>query len=245
MRRKLEKLEERNKEFDNELSKIRKAPELLTVKGGVIYPCIFIILGLVLSGTASYLSTIKDISVVIPLFIWILGLSALGYSIYRLCKSLKVIENVAVTSEEAWITKTVEAFKIAKKELEEEKKPLLVLVFEDEQPPFHVKAGEKITIKFGLDFEHGELARKLETYFFAPAGFDFPNRSTWMQRGAVTKVGRHITTSFEFGDRKIGVTPGGRLTIKAPPNKDSFSIKYKITCEGFDSDIEEFDIIVE
>lgn len=98
--RKLEKLEKRDREFDKELSIIRKAPELLTVKGGVVPSASWLLGALILSAGAWYLSTIQ-IFVWIPVLIWVLGLAAIAYSVIRIYRCLKVIESVAVTSEEA------------------------------------------------------------------------------------------------------------------------------------------------
>jgi len=243
LRRKLEKLEERNREFDNELSKIRKAPELLTVKGGVIYPCVYIIWGLILSGTASYLSTIKDFNVFTPLFIWLLGLSAIGYSIYRLCKSLRVIENVAVTSEEAWITKTVEAFKIAQKELEEEKKPILELMFMDNSPPYSVEAESEISIKCRINVIRGDSARNVCVIFIAPPDFSFPNTPTGPT--PLAKYSGYASTLIELGDMRRPIKRTGKVTLKAPHEVKKYTAAYRVFCDGFDSDFIEFDITVE
>jgi len=155
--RKLEKLERKDKDFSKELSRIRKAPELLTVKGGVFPPGVLLLVALILNGLAWYLSNIQILRV--PDIIWILGLAAMVYSIFRICRSLKVIESVAITSEEAALKRTIESFKIAQKELEEEKKPKLELIFEVPQPPFHVEAESEMTIKFRVGLSRGDVAR--------------------------------------------------------------------------------------
>ena len=232
MRRKLEKLEEENKEFDSELNEIRKAPELLTVKGGVIYPCIFIILGLVLSGTASYLSTIKDISVVIPLFIWILGLPALGYSIYRLCKSLKVIEDVAVTSEEAWIAKTVDAFKIAQKELELERRPEIVLRIADYKLPLQIPLSSELKIKLTVRLKRGEIAENASVFLAAPEGFGFLGEGVnKLPKGH--EYENYVCIRWDVGILISGIENHYTITIKSPPEAGNYNIIYYIHCRGF------------
>jgi Flp pilus assembly protein TadB len=137
--RKLDKLEKKDKKFEKEQSKIRKAPELLTAKGGVYYTCVFLVITLVTSGVALYLSTLKDMNFLIPLLIWIAGLITAGYGIYRICQSLRVIQSVAVTSEEAWLKRTIDAFKIAEKELEEEKRPEITLKYLNVSFPLKLK----------------------------------------------------------------------------------------------------------
>lgn len=149
LKRRLDRLEKMDKNFEKELAKARRAPELLTVKGGVVHPGAFLIGALILTGSAWYLSTIQNLIWITPTLIWMLGIAAIGYSIFRIYQSLNVIESVAITSEEAALKRTIEAFKIAEKELEEEKRPKLVLLWIDDQgemlpdqkSPFKIKAG--------------------------------------------------------------------------------------------------------
>lgn len=244
--RKLKKLEKKDKKFEKEQSKIRKAPESLAVRGGVFYPCAFLIAALALNAGASYLSNTQNIHWAIAFSLWILSLAAVGYGIYRICKSLKVIQSVAVPSEEVVFKRETEAFKSALKEIEEGKKPKFELEFREEKPPFHVKAELQMTIKFALSLTQGDLARKPIVYFFAPSGFAFPGSQTWVQSKYVEEVIRgHITTQWEFDEIRTGITPVGELTLKVPSNKDEFTLRYRLTCEGFASGIKEFKVIVE
>lgn len=240
----LRKLERKDEKFEKEVSRIRKAPALLTVKGGVVPPGASLLGALAFICVAWYLYTIENLAGLIPLVIWIVGLAAIGYSIFRICCSLKVIENVAITSEEAALKRTVEAYKVAQKELEEEKKPKLGLNFEGARPPFRIEVGSQITLRFGLYLTQGDLARKPHVYFFAPSSFVFPGKKTWLQDADVTQVGGHITAVFQLEECRKGVTPLEDLTIKAPPVEGKFPFWYKITCEGFDSGLEKFAVIV-
>ena len=243
--RKLDKLEKNDKKFEKELGKIRKAPESLTVRGGVFYPCAFLIAALVLCGVAFYLSNVENIKWTIPLFIWILSLAAVGYSIYRICKSLRVIQSVAIPSEETAFKRETQAFKAALKEIEEEKKPKLVLWFIDTQPPFHVKTGAQMTINFGLQLTQGDLARKPIVYFFAPSGFDFPGNKTWIQHKDVSTVGGYITISVEFDECRLGMGLTKEVAVKVSPKTGAVSLWYKINCEGFDSGLKECKFVIE
>jgi hypothetical protein len=242
--RKLEQLEKKDREFDAELGKIRKAPELLTVRGGVV-PCASWLLGaLILSGVAWYLSDIQIFIGIIPVLIWVLGLAAIVYSISRIYQCLRVIEGVAITSEEAALKRTVEAFKMAERELEEEKKPKLELKFEGAQPPFHITCGGQIEAEFLLALMKGEVARRAEVAFFAPLGFEFPGKDTWLQSKEHKQVGGYITTSIEYGDLTKGIKYGRTITIEAPSSPGSFTLKYNLICEGFHSDYQQFEVIV-
>ncbi len=244
MIRKLKKLEKRDKKFGKELSKIRRAPELLTVKGGVLPVGSCLLGALILNGGAWYLSNGQIFSWIIPVLIWILGLAAIGYSISRIYQCLKTIESVAITSEEAALKRTIESFKIAQKELEEEKKPKLALTFRDKKPPLHIEAGAEKEIKIGLILTSGDIARKPQVMFFVPKGFDLPDRETLVQPEHVKNVGGHISTEISFSDCRKGINLAGSVTIKAPSKKDTYSLWYQITAENFVGPDEEFKVIV-
>ncbi len=69
---------------------------MLTVRVGVVHPGICLTLALILSGGAWFY---RDVGTYAPETLWLLGLVAIGYSAFRVYKSLKVIESVAITSE--------------------------------------------------------------------------------------------------------------------------------------------------
>lgn len=243
LRRKLEKLEKKDKKFEKEQSKIRKAPESLAVRGGVYYPCAFLIAALALNGGALYLSNIQNIHWAISLSLWILGLAAVGYSIYRICKSLGVIESVAVPSEEVAFKRETEAFKAALKEIEEEKKPKLGLTFEDAQSPFHVGTESEMGIEFAVHLIKGDIARSAVVYFGAPAGFDFLG----MPRGPrlVGKYANYVSGQFELGDIVQPLSKLRWLKFRAPSKPERYTAFYRLLCEGFHSGTHEFEIEVE
>ena len=43
----------------------------------------------------------------------------------------------------------------------------------------------------------------------------------------------------------MGVQPIRSITLKAPPDEGSFTLMYRLTCEGFDGGYQEFEIVVE
>ncbi len=242
--RELDKLEKKNKKFEKELGKIRKAPALLTARGGVFYPCASLIAALALNAGALYLSDIENIHWAKPLSIWILGLAAIGFSIYRICKSLNVIQNVAITSEEAWIKKTVDAFKIAQKELEEEKKLIVELVFPEEQPPFHMTANSTKIIVFALSLVRGVECTSPHVLFLAPPGFDFPGHTTFKQSNSSSNP-NYISTYIEVSDIHRRIRSLSQITLKAPAESKTFTILYSITGTDYASDELEFQLIVD
>lgn len=238
----LEKLEKADGEFDRELAKIRKAPELLTVKGGVAPPASYLLGALILSAGAWGLSDMQNF---VPVTFWILGLAAIVYSIFRIYRSLKVIESVAVTSEEAALKRTVEAFKIAQKALEEERKPELALKFEGKLPPFHMKAGSELTLDFHLDLVKGEEAIEPRVYFLAPPGFSFPGRKEYKQRADHPYIPNYITTVIKLTDVPSMLVSPGSVVLKAPFEANTFSLFYQIVCKGFSPARLKFEVVVE
>jgi hypothetical protein len=245
LRRKLQKLEERDKKFEKELGKIRKAPGLLTVRGGVV-PCASGLLGaLILSGGAWYLSDIQISIEIIPVLIWVLGLAAIGYTMSHIYKCLKVIESVAITSEQAALARETEALRRTFRELEEEKKPKLALKFIDAQPPFNMEAQSEITIKFGLSCDKGNIAKSTAVFFEAPLGFEFPSRASWSRSARDKYHPNYVITSIELEAVRKGLLKIGTLELKAPSHPEHYTAFYRLICEGFDSGLKEFDIIVE
>lgn len=239
--RKLNKLEKRDKEFEKELAKTRRAPELLTAKGGVAHPVAFLIGALILIGVAWGISEINS---PVPTVLWILGLAAIVYSGVRMYRSLKVVESVAITSEEAALIREKKALKMALREHEEEKKLKLQLEFLGEQPPLHVKAGSTRTIEFYLRIVKGIEATNPKAIFYAPPGFGFPGHETYKQPDASSSP-NYITTEINVEDVHKGLRSGGSFTLKAPTKPNSFTIFYRIIGTGFSSKKLWFQVIVE
>jgi len=240
--RKLDDLERKDKNYDKELSRIRRAPELLTVRVGVVHPGICLTLALILSGGAWFY---RDIGTAAPITLWLLGLAAIVYSGFRILCSLRVIESVAITSEAEAERRLARAVKAALIEVEEEKRPELLLEFREEQPPVYIKSGAEKTIKFGVSLEKGDVARKPEVDFFAPAGFTFPGKKVNIQPSTKRKIADHITSRVKLEDITRAVRNIAEITIKAPSQKGKFTILYRLHCEWFASEYEEFEVIVE
>ncbi len=231
MIRGLKKLEKRDKKFEKELSKIRRAPELLTVKGGVLPVGSCLLAALILSGGAWYLSNGQVFSWIIPVLIWILGLAAIGYSIYGIYRCLRVIESVAITSEEAALRRTMEAFKISQKELEEERKPELSLEFKGKKFPLHVKTDSEESLTLSLDLAKGDFAEDVVVHIGVPPGFDFPGLDTYTLPPD-HDYPNYIGTRWNQGKVMQGLAYQMKITIKSPSTAGSFNMIYYIFCRG-------------
>lgn len=242
--RKLEKLEKKDKKFEKELSIIRKAPELLTVKGGVVPAGAFLIGALILSAVAWYLSTIENIILLIPVLIWILGLSAIVYSVVRVYRSLRVIEGVAITSEAEADRRLAHAVKTALIEVEEEKKPKLELGFFGEKLPLRMKSNSEREVEVRLSLAQGDESIDTFLYLAVPPGFDFPGVKTYTQDATHPTVPNYITAYMPIGTIKRGIEQPIRIDIKTPAQKGRFNLCYRIVCSGFDSGENWFQVVV-
>lgn len=245
--RKLKKLEKRDKKFDKELGKIRGSPKLLTVKGGVVPIGVCLLVAISLTGVAWYFWYLYTIDIFIwidPVFIWIVGLAAILYSIFRIYRTLKTIESVAITSEEAALKKTVEAFKIAQKELEEERRPELKLTLKDKKFPLHVKADSEVPLNLSLYISKGDFAEDVDIHICLPPGFGFPNLVTYTL-GPEHDYPNYIGTTWEKPEVIKGEIYNKSINIKTPPTAGSYKIVFYKLCRGFAAEPVEQEIIVE
>ena len=241
----LKKLEKTDKKFERELSKIKKAPELLTVKGGIVPSSALLLGALILSGAAWHLSNIQVFTWIVPVLVWILALLAIGYSMYRMYQSLSVIEGVALTSEETALVRETEVFKRALKEVEQEKKPELQLEFRGKQPPFHIRADTEMSLELQLSLNKGDVAEYTLLHLLAPPGFNFPDRKTYVLPPDHGYYGNYIGTIWDVGAAIRGLIYPNTIAIKAPPKVGSFKIAYYVVCKGSESKYTEVEVIVD
>lgn len=237
----LKQMRKQDKKYERALRHIKAKPKFLRARWGALIPGAFFVGSIILSGLAVNL---LDSAFIASLCLWGVALITIGTGIYLICQSLIVIEGVAITSEETAFVREAEVFKTALRELEEEKKPKLAFLFVDKQPPFHIGSGEELEVEFDIFLIQGTIAKKPEVAIFAPPSFDFPGRETWLQPEGKKAVGGHITTKLEFEDLRTESTQPAEITIRVPSDTGEFTLKYRLSCEGFDSDYEEFEVVV-
>ena len=238
----LKTLVSQKKEFEKETKRIRRGYEVFTPKGGVLYPGIPLFASLVLSGLAWGLSkgTYQSVS---P-YLWGFGVAVLGFSLYRIYFGLKRIERVAVTSEQAALTKMTRALGTALEKHDEAMKPILEFKFRDEEPPFHITRGSTLDIAYRVELMKGNIIRKADIYFYAPPSFSFPDRPTWSQR-ANYQIPSACTCIDEFTDMLCGIGSARILKLKAPDQTGTFTLGYSIHYEGSIGKLQEFQVVVE
>jgi hypothetical protein len=227
--------------YDAQLKHLQERIILIRRRGAVVCPGAFFLAAIVLTLIASGLAEGQNL-VAFPF--WIISIGALIFGSFRVFRTLGAIEEVTITSREA-MEKFPEAVKAAIKALEEEKRPELVLYFQDEEPPFNLESGEQKKIEFAFRLEQGDIARKSIAMFFAPSDFEFPDMTTWLQPKYKDTVGGYLTTKIDLGDIRMGIDLPEDIDIKAPSSLGKFTLYYKLTSEGFTSGYGEFEVIVE
>lgn len=234
--------EAKKKEAEEELERISKRYSLLTVRGTVLYPGMFFLISLILAGAARYIVTVP--LVLVANAVWGLALLALAWGSYRICQCLNVIQSIAITTEEAQFKKTTQALEMALEQHEEARRPKLEWKFKKRVPPFTFKPDVKETIEFTVELKQGDEAKSAEVWFFAPKGFEFPERSTWYQPDD-SPMPNTLTTTLDLGNLKRGTLYLNSLIIKTPTKIDEYSLGYQLKCIGFTHDPTKFTVKVE
>ncbi len=234
----LQTLEKQKREFEKETRRTRRGYQVFTTKGGVLYPSIPLLLSLILSTLAWGLS--MGTWQLIGPYLWGLSVIALGFSLYRIYFGLKRIESVAVTSEQAALTKMTTALRAALEKHEEARKPKLEFSFRDKAQPFHGKKQSILNIRFAMRVVRGDIARSAEVWFFAPPGFSFPNEKTWQQDKDYS-IPSAVTCRQEFQNILAGISQQGGLKLGTPANTGTFTLGYRVFCEGYPGSLEKFE----
>lgn len=239
LERKLKEVEKKRKDSERELKRIRAVPRLLTLKESVAIPSISLLASLSFGGAAKLVADGW-----LFYLLWVLSLLALAWGVYRIYQTLKVIEKVAVTSEEAYFARTKEAFKAALEQHEETKRPLLALRWTDKKPPFAIKAGSEGELPFILELIRGDIGKGAEVWFFAPPGFTFPKEPTVVQREDFI-IPRALTARKTLGDIRPRFDYPLSIVIKAPSKTGEFKLLYRLQCGGFVGEYRVLEVKVE
>jgi predicted PurR-regulated permease PerM len=237
----LRDLEEKDRKHRNRIRWIKVKPKLLTATWGAIVPGALFIASAFFSTYALYY---KDSVSAANSYAFFATLTLLS-GIIIVALTLKVIEGVAITSEETAFTRQVEQLKAALREFEEEKRPEIVLFWRKSQPPFHIKADSTQELVFSLLLTKGEVAANVLVGFYIPPGFSFPGRRTLIQADSSRLISKYVGVRLDYS----AITPGpyiaDTVVFKAPSVTGEFIAYYQLSCIGFQSELKEFKIVVE
>ena len=212
---------------------------LLTVPGGVLPTSILLLVSFSLAAVAQLFTTAVGYA---PLGASVV---ALLWACYRIYRSLRFVQEVAVTTEEAQFTREAEALELALDRHEEKGRPALELRFIEQEPPFTFKADTKEIIQFRVRLCRGTAAKGAEVWFYAPEGFKFPDSErTWRQGGTFSLLPNALTTKFELGTLKKGIGYPERLAVQTPSEAGRFTLLYRLHSEDSAGEHERFDIEV-
>ncbi|MCX6008304.1 MAG: hypothetical protein NTZ34_13755 [Chloroflexi bacterium] len=169
---KIVEIEKTSKQFDKDSAAIQRSYSVFQIKQGVIYPIVFFLTAIICSGAAwsIYSYAIKyEIDnytrVAFPILIVISVISCVC-GIYRLYLSLQKIQDVALTTEEVWLNKIIEGYKVAQSEIEERKTPVIEIEFTNLLTYYTVNTNHVLDLSVKL--ERGYVAHKAELNILCP-----------------------------------------------------------------------------
>lgn len=108
------------------------------------------------------------------------------------------------------------------------------------------EANATTTIRFALTLFKGPVAEHAETWLFAPAGFGFPDKRSWLQGDDRGDIAGFVTTKIEETELLMKGTNYGRsFKLKMPQKEGVYTLYYSVQCVGFSSEREAFSVEVE
>lgn len=217
-------------------------PNFLQVPLGVLLPGSLFIIAIASSNLAIYFESSSHNT---ALIFWYTSILTMIIGTIVIILTLRVTQSVAITSEETSRVREKEVFISALQEYEESKKPVLLLGFSTEQPPFTLSIDQNKEIEFTIYLSKGDIARKPEVHFFAPLEFEFPGQKSLIQPDTYDTIGGHRSTAVKFIDCKPQTNLRNKLSIKAPSQSGKYVLYYQISCELFVGNKSAFTVIVE
>lgn len=250
-KRTVSKIEKMMKKAEADLTTAERGYVPLSVHGCVLYPGLLLLgslvintLGASLAGSSA--SVQFDMRGALVLFIWALAAIAIVIAIKQIYRTLTLVQEVALTTEEGYQKRTVEAFPEALARHEEIKTPRLSLNFE-EPSPFNFKPGEEREMAFKVRLTRDDIAQDSQVCFFAPEGFDFPGLATTRAYARYGSLSKAVVARVHLGDIKSGITIRRSVRIKAPDKLSGYSgygLIYKLSCAGFEGEDKWFSVDV-
>jgi hypothetical protein len=242
-------LEEEIAKFKKERKSLRKKSrlvltryELLTVNGSVLYPGLLFVGAMACAGAARWWADAPRHSTYIPYLLWFGSLAFILVGCYLVYMSLRAIESLAISTEEVQSKRMIEAFETALDRHERAQLPELALEFVSSAPPFKLNIGTEATILMNVTLTRGTIARKAELWFDAPKDIEFPGRI--VVPADRFKLGTHqVRLECPF-DLKTPVAWTPEIKLKPASVKGTFQLSYMLMCEGFDGDLQEFNVEV-
>jgi hypothetical protein len=239
--------------YNRESKRILRAYSVFTVWGGVIYPAIFFISSIVssiiawsLAATNSNIFLIGDytfLSIPFQIGFIIVSLLLLGVGIKQLIFSLDNIQKVAITSEEIWLKKIIEGYKIAQQEIDNRKQVILSLTTESDQYPIQVLAGQKNSLPIKINIVQGTSAHKVQVDVMCPdKGFSLELSNNFIDIQTRTQKWWHHDIKEQYeqyigirallnSDIRRRINYLGKIIITTPTVLGTYPLIYSVSSE--------------
>lgn len=228
------------KKATKDLRDIKAAPECLTVKGSVLKPGFCFLMAFILSSFLKCHPFMKFNDLIIDLMpLNILSLIFVMLGCWFIYQCLKVVQEISLTTEQAQLQRTIEAFETALQRHEEKQGAELGLDFKT-SPPFIFPKATESKIEWDVYLNSGKIAHSADILFSLPKEFD----SVGILSNPSTAFPGYIEVFFKIGELKKGLSYSRVLKIKTPTNPGKFKCIYNLYCEGFVSEDREFEIEV-
>lgn len=228
-----ESLEKSLKEYKKKVEKhdrtlrwIRWKPNFLKANWGVFVPGLFFIIVIGISAFARY--QLGQLNTDFQYLYFGLSLFALSVGIVFICLTLKVIEGVAITSEETASVRQKEIYKAAMIELEELKRPYLDIQFRGIKFPLKLKINTECELQAIVRLLKGEIAENIETHIGLPIEFKFIEEEQY----TYPDFPRMQFIKFEEPDLKKGLQYERKFKIKTPDKVGVYKLICFMYCKG-------------
>jgi len=195
---------------------------MLTVPNGVVPTSVLLLISLVLAAITQLFTTSIGYA---PLGVAVIILS---WACFRIYKSLIVVQEIAVTAEEAQFQREAGTLLAALDMHEEKKRPGFEIEFTDPKQPISLKCSQEGVIKFSISLDHGEIARQAELWISVPNKFELTESDARFS----DKYPDRLMTMIELGDMKRGLFYRRRISIKTPAEAGEYTFGYFFNCEG-------------
>lgn len=240
--RSLQDLESRDTRHKWKLRWIKIKPKLLTASWGALIPGALFLISAIFSALAFNL---PSGTATVSLYT-LISLIALGIGICFVCLTLKVIQGVAITSEETAFVRQKDMYKAALIEFEDERRPRLELEFPKTTFPLKMKTGSEITLRCQLSLSKGLSADAVDIHIGFPKGFQFVDTTNTYTiesyRKDIDFVFKRWTTNTLIQGLVWDIKA---IKVKTPSTAGKFEMICSFTCRGSPPEYKRLDVVLE
>ena len=226
LKKQINDLNAKEDEYKSSLRKIERSFRPLALNWGVLFPSSILLLALIFISLAAYGNSVSWTTIA-QLIVFILGILCEFSAIAFIVFSLRLIEKVAVSSDELLLKMTVDAFKIAQKDMRNEETPFVAINITDPTFPLDVQAGSTFSIKGYIELLNGPSANSFYLHCGIPMDFEYDPPKDF-------SINTNYNASTPFKNKvllqNLTLVPnnsmGFSVSIKAPTKKQQYKIYF-------------------